>query len=267
MTLEEILANKATFADDIELPIGTEKVKLGDLRTLSSKQQKELSDKIAGADAKQREAAETATKAANLLANLEDARQRLEASKKEPVTDDDFDKSEWWEPVRKRFTERDAKIDKALKAVEDLTNNVKQAATIWAKDRWKNQFKEVSPRLKKVDAYKEWDFDKVLGYATDHKIFDEDGMPSVEKAVLELTKANDLQTAADEAYQRGLKEGRTKARLETMPRPSSATGGGKVSKGKSSVEENGLEGLGDDVMNDAELMEDLAKLTNLDTLQ
>lgn len=266
MTLQEILANKTTFGDDIELTIGTEKVNLGQLRDLSAKQQKDLSDKIAGADNREKEARDTAMKAATLLSQLEDARTKLEASKKEPVTDDDFDTSEWWKPVKARFAERDTKIDQALKGIEALTKSVSQAATIWAKDRWRGQFDRVAPRLKKVDAYKEWDLDKVLNYATEHKILDENDMPSVEKAVLELTKANDLKTAADEAYERGLKEGRTKARLETMPRPSSATGG-KSGKGKSSVEEHGFEGLGDDVMNDAELMESLAKISDIETLQ
>ena len=50
MTLEQILADPKTFADGIELTIGTEKVNLGQLRELSATQQRQLSEKIAGAD-------------------------------------------------------------------------------------------------------------------------------------------------------------------------------------------------------------------------
>lgn len=266
MTLEQILSDKKTFTDDIELTIGTEKVNLGQLRDLSATQQRQLSEKLAGADRRETEARDTALKAANLLAELETARTKLVEAKKEPTTDDDFDKEEFWGPVRKRLSERDTKIDQALKGIEALTKSVTQAATIWAEDRWQSQFEKNAPRLKKVEAYKDWDYTKVRDYAATNKLLDGHGFPSVEKAIAELTKANDLDTIRKEAYEKGLKEGKTNARLESMPRPSSASGG-KPSKGKSSVEEFGLEGLGDDVAGDAELMEQLAQVANIDTLQ
>lgn len=269
MTLQEILANKGTFGDDIELTIGTEKVNLGQLRDLSAKQQKDLYDKIAGADRREKEAQATALQAADALTAIQQIRTNLEqqkSTKQENNSGDDFDTSEWWAPVRTRFSERDKKIDDAISKLDNLTKAVTQTATIWAEDRWQNQFEKNSPRLKKVEAYKDWDYTKVRDYAAANKILDAHGLPSVEKTIMELTKANDMQTAADEAYQRGLKEGRTKTRLESMPRPSSATGG-KSGKGKSAVEEVGLEGLGDDVMDDADLMDQIAKMQDIGSLQ
>src|SRR5712664_1340126 len=118
MTLAEILADPKTFTDGMEMTIGENKVTLGDLRNLSARQQKDLSDKIAAADGREAEARETATKAANLLAQLEDASTKLREQKTTLTTDDDFDKEEFWGPVRKRFSDRDAKIDQALKGIE-----------------------------------------------------------------------------------------------------------------------------------------------------
>lgn len=267
MTLEQILADPKTFADNIEMTIGTEKVSLGDLRGLSANQQRQLSEKIAGADQREKVAQDTAMKAANLLAELEVARQGLVAQKTTPPTEDDFEKEEFWSPVRKRFTERDKKLDDAISKLDNLTKAVTQTATIWAEDRWQGQFEKVAPRLKKVEAYKDWDYTKVRDYAATNKILDSHGLPSVEKAVLELTKANDIETIRKEAFEEGQKAARSKARLESMPRPSSASGGKGLPKGQSAVETIGLEGLGDDVMNDSDLMDQIAQLQTLDTLQ
>lgn len=267
MNLEQILSDKNTFADTIEMTIGNEKVTLGDLRGLSSNQQKALSEKLAGATQRETQAQETALEAANLLSELVKAKETLTAQKTAPPTEDEFDKEDFWKPARERITkvvsERDAKIDKALKAIEQLSGTVERAATIWAQERWNGQFDKVAPRLKKVDAYKDWDSKKVIEYATQHKIVDDYGFPSVERAVAELTRATDIEQIKKEAYEDGLKKGRMSNRMENMPKPSSASGGAARKSGTSAVEEIGLEGLGDDAMNDPELMEQLAALSDL----
>lgn len=266
MTLEQILADPNTFADTIEMPIGTEKITLGQLRSLSNSRQKELSDKIASATSQETVARDTAMKAANLLSELQTAKEKLIEQKTTPPTEDDFDKEEFWGPVRKRFSERDKKIEDAIKGLDALTKAVTQVSTIWAEDRWAGQFEKVSPRLKKVDQYKDWDYTKVRDYAVQNKILDKHGLPSVENAVMELTKATEIEQIKKEAYEEGKKAGQSRARLETMAKPASASGGRGVAKGKSAVAEYGFEGLGDDVMNDPELAEQIANLSSLDTL-
>ena len=261
MDLQTILNDKKTFDDNIEMPIGAQKVTLGQLREMSAKQQRDLSEKISGADRREAEARDTAMKAATLLAELEKARETVVAARSTPNTDE-FEKDEFWGPVRSRFTERDKKLETLQQTVEALTNSVKQAASIWAEDRFQSQFEKFAPRLKKVDQFKEWTYEKTRDYAAQNKILDSYGMPSIEKAVMELTKSSDIEDVRKKAYEDGLKEGRTKARLDSMPRPSSASGG-RQPKGKSGVEEMGLEALGDDVMNDAELMEQIAELGNI----
>jgi hypothetical protein len=77
--------------------------------------------------------------------------------------------------------------------------------------------------------------------------------------VLELTKANDIETIRKEAYAEGMKAAKTKTRLDNQPKPSSASGG-NWPKEKSAVAEVGLEGLGDDAVNDPELMEMFAQI-------
>ena len=266
MNIQEILAATDTLPDGTEMTFGEHKIKLGDIRSLTAKEKRELTEKMAAADTREGQARDTAMKAANLLSSLEEARQGLEKQKTAPSSDDDFDTSEWWKPVKARFAERDAKIDQAIKGIESLTKSVGQAATIWAEERWQTQFERNAPRLKKVEAYKDWDYAKVRDYAAANKILDAHGLPSVEKTILELTKSSDLENTRKEAYEQGIQKGRNMSRMESMNRPASATGGKGLPKGKSAVEEFGLEGLGDDVANDADIMEQLAKVGEIDSI-
>lgn len=261
--IEQIFNDRNSYADSIELSVGDKKLTLGQLREMSTAQQKAVADKISNAEQRERVAQETSSKAANLLSELEIARTNLNNQKMPPATDDDFDKEEFWGPVRKRFSERDKKLEEAISKLDNLDKSVRQAASIWADDRWQNQFERAAPKLKKIEAYKDWDIEKVRNYAVENKLLDNHGFPSIERAVQDLTKASDLETVRKEAYEKGMQEGRTKARIETMARPSSATGGVSRGKGKSAVEEFGFEGLGDDAMEDPEITRQLAELSEL----
>lgn len=259
MTLAEILADSKTFTDDMEMQLGDQKVKLSDLRGLTSKQQKDLSDKIQAASERERQATEMATKATEIYNNLDALQKKaLESSTARPTEDaDDFDTNNWWTPVRKRMTAHEKQLKEAVDKVNSLSAAFEKAATMFATDRWNSQYERSAPKLKKSKEYADWDVAKVREYATKNQIVDEFGFPSIEKAIQTLTRADDIEEARKSAREEGLREGLNRGRLERMNRPSSATGG--ASKGKPAVEEFGLDGLGDDVMNDPELMEALAK--------
>ena len=69
----------------------------------------------------------------------------------------------------------------------------------------------------------------------------------------QLTRADDIEEAKKAAREEGFKEGQLRQRLAGQTRPTSATGGKK--DGKNPVEEFGLDGLGDAMAGDPELME------------
>lgn len=273
MDLTEILADRKTFTDDMEIILGTQKVTLGQIRDSSAKQQKDLSDRIAAAEAREALANTNATKAAELITALEDTHKKLVANAGRPpagaapqTASDGWD-DEWWNPVRKQLAERDKKIEQMVAGIEALNKSIERSATIWAHDRWHAQFDRVAPRLRKVEKYKDWDYNKTLEYAANQKLNDEYGFPSIEKAVAELTKQNDIEAARKEGFEEGRKAGNTQNRVANMVRPSSATGGKVPTKGHTAVEEFGLEGLGDDVAQDAELMDQLSQLGEITNLQ
>jgi len=257
MTLQEILADAKTFTDDMDLQLGEHKIKLADLRGMTKKEQKDLSDKIAAATERERQATEMATKASEIFNNLSAMEKKaLDAQGKQPTgEEDDFETNNWWTPVRKRMSAQEKQLKEAIDKVTALNTAFERAAVMFASDRWNSQFERVKPKLEKSKDYKDWDLTKVREYATKNQIVDEFGFPSVERAVSVLTRADDLEEAKKQAREEGLKEGLQRARLASQTRPTSATGGKKA--GKAAVEEFGLEGLGDDMADDPELMDAL----------
>jgi hypothetical protein len=257
MNLQDILSDSKTFTDDMEMQLGEHKVKLADLRGLTAKQQKDLSDKIQAATQREQEALQTASKATEIYNNLAKQQAEFEAARgKQPTgEEDDFETNNWWTPVRKRMTAQEKQLKEAIDKVTQLNSAFEKAAVMFASDRWNSQYERVAPKLKKSKEYSDWDLTKVREYATKNQIVDEFGFPSVEKAVALLTRADDLEEAKKQAREEGLREGLQRARLSTQSRPTSATGGKKT--GKAAVEEFGLDGLGDDMADDPELMEAL----------
>jgi hypothetical protein len=257
MTLQEILADGKTFTDDMEMQLGEHKVKLADLRGLTKKQQSELSEKLQAATERERQATDMATKASEIFNSLSAMEKKaIELQGKQPTgEEDDFETNNWWTPARKRITAQDKQIGDLVKTVNDFKTGFEKAALMFATERWNNQFERVAPKLKKSKDYADWNLEKVRDYATKNQIVDEFGFPSVERAVSLLTRADDLEEAKKQAREEGLKEGLQRARLSAQSRPTSATGGKKT--GKAAVEEFGLEGLGDDVADDPELMDAL----------
>lgn len=256
----DIFDDKIAFPDELEIPIGDRKVKLGDLRAMTAKQQRELAEKLTAATERERTALEMSEKAAGIFNNLkkmEDDAKALEASRPTGETDD-FDTNNWWTPARKRITAQEQKITDALSKVQTLTDSFTKAATMFATDRWNSQFDRVAPKLKKSKEYADWDVARVRDYATKNNVLDEFGFPSVEKAVALLTRVDDIEEAKKAAFEEGKKEAQRLARMAAQARPTSNTGG-KTPKGKSAVEDLGLEGLGDDVANDEELMDMLSR--------
>jgi len=180
-----------------------------------------------------------------------------EASKRANPSNDDFQKDPFWAPVREALATPVKTVTELQDKLDKLTNAVTNVSKIWAEDRWQTQFDRSKTRLK-GDKFKDWTYEKARDYAAEHKIIDKFGLPSVERAILELTKEDEMAERLRLAKEEGLKEGLTRGRMGVQPRPTSA--GGPPKPEKSMVSEKGLEGLGDDVAEDPELMKMLSEL-------
>lgn len=263
MTYEDIIKDDKNFADGLEIEISGQKVKLGDIRNLTKKQQADVTQRLNELQSERENVKKLSEQAANLYATIKEQADRGDPGRTTAApSPDEFETDPVWEPVRKRFKDISDHNKKLEESNTQLLNAMKSATLIFAEDRWQSQFERGKDRLKKNDKYKDWGYDKVRDYAAEHKILDKFGLPSVEKAIFDLTKEDELEAAKRDAYERGLKEGRTAGRMSSMARPTSATG--PVKPEKSAVAERGLAGLGDDVANDPDLMQMLAEVGAID---
>lgn len=259
MDFASILKDETTYPDTAEITLGSEKVTLGQIRDLSRKQQKAISDQM---DALTRERTEVKT----LAEQTADLMTKLQAREQEPAKTvvpeaNDFDNDEWWKPVRAKLTPLEASIKSLVEGQKALQTSMEKAALIFANDRWRGQFDRVKDRLK-APKYSDWNFEKVRDYAAQNKYLDEYGFPAIDKAVEAITREDELERIKQEAFEKGLREGAVKTRLGSTPRPTSASGAKpKAATGLDAAKN--FEDLGDSVQSDRELAEMVAGLQGM----
>lgn len=266
LNLKQVLDDAKTYPDTTEFTVGNDKVTLGELRTARAQMEEEVAKKNKAADARFEEVTRYATEAAKIKADLEkqlaDATKAGNKGNDRSRTEDDEANDPFWNPIRKVYDARLAAVDDNIKKFDDtmkkLASAMERATTIWAEDRWRSQFDRLQPRLAKVEKHKNMTFEEVRDFAAKERILDAHGLPSVEKAILQLTQQSEREIAEREAYERGLREGQTRRHLAATGRPASASG--PPAPVKSHVKEKGLEGLVDDVTEDKELTDMLAEL-------
>jgi hypothetical protein len=228
-TPEEILADTKTYPDTLAISFNGVEIPLGSLRAVAKSKQD-----AAESERKAAEAARTAAEAQRAEFNrlTDEAREVYEnlnstnasaaaaAAAAAPVVEDEFDKDPVWNPVRKRLgslAEEQKKFAEATKKVEEankrLENMLARSAEVFAYDRWERQY---SGYQHKPDGKS---LDDVVKYATDNRIVDRFGLPSVEKALDQMTAADRQKAVEDSAFKRGMEEGQRLGRISTMPRP------------------------------------------------
>ncbi len=260
--LKQVLDDAKTYPDTLEFAVGDDKVTLGELRAARADMEAEVAKKSKVVDDKFREVTDLATKAAELKATYErqvaDLEKNNHGRERGATSDDEFESDPFWQPASKKFKAINDTVQKMNETVTKLAGAMEKATTIWAEDRWRSQFDRLQPRLQKIEKHKNMTYEQVRDYAAEHKLLDRHGLPSVERAILDLTAESEKEAAMQEAFERGRREGEMRGRLAATGRPTSASGPKKPDK--SHVAEKGLEGLGDDVAEDKELTQMLADL-------
>jgi hypothetical protein len=226
----KILADKETYKDDLTLRFkdadGSEReVPLGDFRSLTSREQKELSDRIADAQARETEASKRFESADNLgkqaakvLADIEELKKntRTAAPGEDPFNDP------WLAPVKEALSKRDAEIADLKKLVASGQATLQQAAQIFLKNNWKSEYNS----LNFGNTSKKPTRDELVKYAATNKLTDEDGIPSISRAWEEMSRADREEATKKEAYERGLEAGRIAAAANRVTQPGVPGSGG-----------------------------------------
>ena len=223
-TLEEIIADRTAYADDMELTIGTEKVALGALRGLSAKQQDALQAEMVKAtkareqaDAKFAEAMNLSTRAAELYTKLNSAPPSPSGPSNDPYDTDPF-----YAPVRERLKAADERYGKAVKDLQDTTKKFETMLTNASVSWYKREAKRELDAYPHKDAAwypKDKSLDDLISYAGQRHLLDEDGLPSVRRALDDMTREARDKAEAQAKYEEGVKAGEQRQMAAQLQRP------------------------------------------------
>lgn len=227
--LEEALANQE-IPDDATLTFKDKTISFGDLRGLSRKQQAALQTKIEAAAAKEQQVTQQQEQLLRLTQEAQQIHERLQAqesARPQPRGNDEeaWDSDPFYKPVREKTSKLEKRLEEMLAAQQKLQASLTQAATTWAEDRWDNEYNQIAAPKGKQKPKR----DELLDFAVKNKIVDRHGMPTVRGAWEKMTEADRQKEIETTAYERGLQEGEQRARIASMPRPTtlSPNGGAK----------------------------------------
>ena len=233
---------------------------------MAQREQQALADQINSYKTREAEVTDLATKAASLIANAErlNAQPAAQPARQPSEWDQLYDTDPSYAPVRTRLAEYEKNLKEATDKLSAQQTALERAAGIFAKRLWRDDYKESKERLK-GDKYKDWrDPDKLANYAAQRNLLDENGLPSVSRAVEDLTREDEMQRLRDDAKAEGIREGRMQARMAGMERPSSASGPKGANADTALDPTMNFEDLGDKALADPQTRELLAALGEMD---
>jgi hypothetical protein len=223
INFEEILKDTTKYGDATPIKFtdtdgNVHDVPLGSFRTLNARERQELAGRMEAATAKEqnltsreREVVNNAKLAQEALESLQAARAALP----NPTAGADPYADPWLAPVKKDFDARDKTIDELKKMVQSGQTTVTEIAKVWAQDRWKNQYKGLNFGKRDKPPTRE----ELLKFSTEHKLNDEYGFPSVEKAWEEMSKGDRETELKQQEFERGKEAGRMEALVARVPQP------------------------------------------------
>jgi hypothetical protein len=221
--IKKFLLDTKNHPDTTMVKIGDTEVPLGSLRQLSADERAELdtaikanSDRAAELDTRQRDILDLAQKAEGTFRSAEDLRrtaeERLKAAgggNSNPWDDP------WLKPVNERLTAREKEIADLKEMLKTTIGAVSRAATIFTDDRQEAEYRTIDfgKREKKPTR------DEILKYATDNKITDRHGLPSIAGAWHKMSEGDRIEQIKLEAEARGREAGRQEAIASRIPQP------------------------------------------------
>lgn len=219
-TLDELLAD-SKLTDDLELAIGDNKVKLGDMRKWKTTQASEIDKRSKAVDLEREKVNKLAEDALKLWNQMKDAPPPKIDPKKDEDDDAFWQQDPWlakvgkaFQKISKQLADQQAKYDKALEDHKAaLAQGFNYVVTRDYEQRWNS--------LQNKPADKTWkDYLKI---AQENKINDQWGLPDPIKAYEDATSAERLAALKLAEYNRGIEEGKKAAAQTQVPRPGTSS--------------------------------------------
>lgn len=255
--IKKFLESATEYPDSTPIRIGETEMPLGSLRQLNSGERQILSDRLKAVETKESELntrqqtiVDLAQKAQAAYAAAEEARAKA-GTQPPPNPGADPFADPWLAPVKSALEARDKKIDELTNQLKTTLTTVQQAATVWAQDRWDREYSGINfgKREKKPTR------DELLKFASENKLTDRHGMPSIEAAWSKMSEADRLEELRKEALEKGREEGRMEALAARVTPPGvSGIGQGPVAPARKITADTDVLGdLWGETMKDPEL--------------
>ena len=200
--IKKFLENAKDYPDATEITIGDQKIPLGSLRSLNATERQELETALKAnqgreqqLEADRKRVLETGTTAAQVMAEVEELKKKYAAV---PTGADPW-KDPWLAPVDERFKKELEARDKQIADLLKVAAAIPRLASIYTEDRYDNEFNSLNfgKREKKPTR------DEILKFATDNKIVDRHGIPSIRGAWDKMSETDRLKDLEEQAFERG----------------------------------------------------------------
>jgi hypothetical protein len=221
--IKKFLENAKDYPDTTPIKIGDVEVPLGSLRALNSSERTTLADRMKETEtlqndykSKQAKVVELATKAQKLVDEYTARVGALPPNDPNKRADgvNPWD-DPWLQPVKSALDTRDKTITELKTLIEKANSTVANAATIWAEDRWDDQYARIDfgKREKKPTR------DELIKHATEHNLLDRHKLPSVTAAWADLSKGEREEELKKAEFERGREAGRQELIASRVPPP------------------------------------------------
>jgi hypothetical protein len=238
--IKKFLEDAQGYPDTTMVRIGDTEVPLGSLRSLNKGEREQLATAIKTNDDKARELDERQKKVIELAGKAQAAYDAAQAAAAKanatpPNPSNDPFSDPWLAPVKKELDGRDKTINELQNTVKQLSTVIQNAATIWSEDRWDREFTNLDFGKREKKPSRE----ELIKFATENKLFDRHGIPSVRAAWDKMSETDRLEELRKSEFEKGREAGRMEQMASRIPPPGVAGPGMPVNPPKAAPGELG----------------------------
>lgn len=224
--IKKFLDQTKDAPDATEITIGDAKVPLGSLRALNSTERQQLADRLKAVEAKETELSRRQESVVDLAKKAQAAYDAAEEARRTAGTrpaapgEDPLD-DPWLKPVKSEFSKRDSEIAELKTKLETALKTVTQISAIGLDDRWDREYAGIDQGKREKKLGRE----ELLKFATDNRLVDRHGIPSIGAAWNKMSEGDRQAEIAEKARNEGIEEGKRLA-MAARVTPPGASGPG-----------------------------------------
>jgi hypothetical protein len=217
--IKKFLQDTQNYPDTTMVKIGDQEVPLSSLRALNSEERQQLdaamksaTERQAELDNQRKSVLDLSTKAQQ---TYEQAQELLKKAAPQPNPGNDPWQDPWLSPVKAALETRDKQLEELKTHLRTLLTAFTNSVNIYTADRYEREYQGLNFGKREKKPTQE----EILKFATENKIVDRHGIPSIRAAWDKMSEADRLEEIRQEALEKGREEGRQQAIASRIPPP------------------------------------------------